>query len=111
MPSSLRRSDFLADHGLQGRAFCEAYTDLIESWLGELFAEAGGDQLDLALVAVGGQGRRELAPQSDLDLLLLLGKGVDGSEVADGLWYPIWDTGLKLGHEVRTVRDTLSLAA
>jgi [protein-PII] uridylyltransferase len=111
MPSSLRRSDFLADHGLQGRAFCEAYTDLIESWLGELFAEAGGNQLDLALVAVGGQGRRELAPQSDLDLLLLLGKGVDGSAVADGLWYPIWDTGLKLGHAVRSVRDTLSLAA
>lgn len=111
MPSSLRRSDFLADHSLQGRAFCEAYTDLIEEWLVGLFTAAGGGEADVALVAVGGQGRRELAPQSDLDLLLLLGKGVDGSEVADGLWYPIWDIGLKLGHAVRNVRDTLTLAA
>jgi [protein-PII] uridylyltransferase len=111
MPSSLRRSDFLADERRQGRAFCEAYTDLVESWLVELFDEAGGADADVALVAVGGQGRRELAPQSDLDLLLLLGKGADGSAVADGLWYPIWDVGLKLGHAVRNVRDTLSLAA
>lgn len=110
MSSALRRSDFLADHTLTGRAFCEAYTDLIDEWLVELFVAAGGDELDAALVAVGGQGRRELAPQSDLDLLLLLGKGVDGKELADALWYPIWDAGLKLGHAVRTVRDTLSLA-
>lgn len=111
MPSSLRRSDFLADHGLQGRAFCDAYTELIDDWLVELFRESGGDRLDVALVAVGGQGRRELAPQSDLDLLLLVGKGADAAAVADGLWYPVWDAGLKLGHAVRSVRDTLTLAA
>lgn len=111
MSSSLRRSDFLADHTLRGRAFCDGYTELVDNWLVELFVSAGGDDLDVALVAVGGQGRRELAPQSDLDLLLLFGKGVDPKDVADGLWYPIWDTGLKLGHAVRTVRDTLTLAS
>ena len=64
----------------------------------------------MALVAVGGQGRQELAPQSDLDLLLLVGKGADGtaSAVAEKLWYPIWDTGLKLGHAVRVRRATRS---
>lgn len=111
MSSSLRRSDFLADHTLRGRAFCDGYTELVDDWLVELFRAAGGDDLEMALVAVGGQGRRELAPQSDLDLLLLFGKGVDPKDVADGLWYPIWDTGLKLGHAVRTVRDTLTLAS
>lgn len=111
MPPALRRSDFLADDRHRGREFCRAYTQLIEEWLVELFHEAGGVGADVALVAVGGQGRGELAPQSDLDLLLLLGKGTDGSQVADGLWYPIWDAGLKLGHAVRTVRDTLSLAS
>ncbi|MCZ7630561.1 MAG: HD domain-containing protein [Microthrixaceae bacterium] len=69
--------------------------------------EPGG----LALVAVGGQGRRELAPQSDLDLLLLFEGGGAPTEVAEALWYPIWDEGLKLGHAVRSVRDTLSLAS
>ncbi len=111
MPSALRRSDFLADRSLTGRQFCEAYTDLVDDWLRELFVETAGDRSGVALVAVGGQGRRELAPQSDLDLLLLFDRGIDDiGEVANALWYPIWDAGLKLGHAVRTVRDTLTLA-
>ncbi len=110
MPSPLQRADLLADRHLAGRAFCEAYTDLVEDWLRTLVQHAAPDGGRWALVAVGGQGRRELAPQSDLDLLLLHDKGCDVTEVADALWYPIWDTGLKLGHAVRTVRDTLALA-
>jgi [protein-PII] uridylyltransferase len=109
----LRRSDLLADRSLNGRAFCEAWTDRVEAWLEDLFdaAVAGADPSGaVALVAVGGQGRRELAPQSDLDLLLLVERPEDGPPVADRLWYPVWDAGLKLGHAVRTVRDTLSLA-
>jgi len=113
MSPALQRTDFLDDRQLQGRAFCEAYTELIESWLVELFEASAPDGAKLALVAVGGQGRRALAPQSDLDLLLLTGKNADSAmvaAVADQLWYPIWDAGLKLGHAVRSSRDTLSLA-
>jgi [protein-PII] uridylyltransferase len=66
---------------------------------------------DLALVAVGGYGRGDLAPGSDLDLLLLhRGKNPPG-EVAEKIWYPIWDEGLKLGHSVRTVKEALELAS
>lgn len=113
MTTPLRRSDLLADRSLRGRAFCEAWTDRVEGWLGELFAgavAAAAPTSPVALVAVGGQGRRELAPHSDLDLLLLVGGAEDGAAVADRLWYPVWDAGLKLGHSVRTVRDTLALA-
>ena len=119
MPPALQRSDFLDDRRLQGRGFCEGYTDLIESWLVELFEGALGGEgsaanaTGVALIAVGGQGRRELAPQSDLDLLLVHAGGVPAekvSAIADALWYPIWDVGLKLGHAVRTIRDTLTLA-
>lgn len=113
MAPPLRRADLLADETLTGRAFCEAYTDLVESWLVTCFDEAvrgRGPDDRFALVAVGGQGRRELAPQSDLDLLLLLGKGTSPGDLPELLWYPIWDAGLKLGHAVRTVRDTLTLA-
>ncbi len=100
------------DRSLQGLPYCHAHTDLIESWLAELWSYATevADSQGLALVAIGGQGRREVAPFSDLDLLLLTAKDVAAEVVAEKLWYPIWDSGLKLGHSVRTVRDTLALA-
>ncbi|MFV0316279.1 MAG: [protein-PII] uridylyltransferase [Microthrixaceae bacterium] len=112
----LRRSDLFEDPGLRGRAFTTAWTDRVEAWLVELFAESyKGDAprgaVPVALVAIGGQGRREMAPQSDLDLLLLYEGREAPTAVAEALWYPIWDAGLKLGHSVRTVRDTLALAA
>ena len=113
MSPALQRTDFLDDRRLQGRTFCDAYTDLIESWLVELYGAAAPDGAKVALVAVGGQGRRELAPQSDLDLLLLHDRNAGPEvvrEIADALWYPIWDAGLKLGHAVRTAGDTLALA-
>ena len=111
MPPALVRTDLLGSPELKGRAFVEAYTDRVEQWLAAIFAEEAGEAAAVSLVALGGQGRRELAPQSDLDLLLLH-EGRDApSALAEALWYPIWDEGLKLGHSVRTVRDTLSLAS
>ena len=74
-------------------------------------AAAGGERRDVALIAMGGYGRGELAPFSDLDVLLLHGRKVDVGSLADQLWYPVWDAGLKLGHAVRTVKETLQLAA
>ena len=62
-------------------------------------------------MAVGGYGRAELSPGSDIDLYLLYKPGVDVAPLADKLWYPIWDEGVKLGHAVRTVKETLTLAA
>ncbi|UDY34600.1 [protein-PII] uridylyltransferase [Dermatobacter hominis] len=115
MASPLHRSELLDDRSLTGKAFCDAYGRVVEAWLRALWddavASAPGGGAGMALVAIGGQGRDELCPQSDLDLLLLTARGVDASAVADGLWYPIWDEGLKLGHSVRSVRDTLALAA
>jgi [protein-PII] uridylyltransferase len=105
-----------SDPGLRGREFCRAYTAAADAWLAELFAAAGestGGSDGLALVAVGGYGRRDLCPRSDLDLLLLhRGKGdrVRLGRLAERLWYPIWDRGLKLGHAVRTVKEALALA-
>jgi [protein-PII] uridylyltransferase len=79
----------------------------IDGWLATLL----GDERDVALVAVGGYGRRELAPCSDIDVLLLYGKKHrDIGAVAERLWYPLWDAGLKVGHGVRTVKDALKLA-
>ncbi|MEE6260925.1 [protein-PII] uridylyltransferase [Plantactinospora sonchi] len=74
---------------------------------------AGGDHSGvrgIALVAVGGLGRRQCAPCGDLDLVLLHA-GVPGmDELAAALWYPIWDARLGLDHSVRTIPEALSVA-
>jgi [protein-PII] uridylyltransferase len=106
------RAELEQDHALVGRALCQAYSDLVDDWLHELLerTEAGSDG-GVALVAVGGYGRAELSLQSDIDVLLLHTGRSDIGAVADRLWYPIWDEGLKLGHAVRTEREALALAS
>jgi len=99
---------------LTGGALCEALSDATDDFLRTLYAEAT-KQLkntdDVALIAVGGYGRRELAPFSDLDVLLVH-RGVKNiDEIASLMWYPIWDAGLKLGHAVRTPKETLQICA
>ncbi|WP_267130045.1 [protein-PII] uridylyltransferase [Cumulibacter manganitolerans] len=82
-------------------------TSLYDRWLASLLP---ADQ-PIALVAVGGLGRQEPAPYSDLDLVLLHDLPARRvREVADSIWYPIWDAGLGLDHSVRTVDETAKLA-
>ena len=110
-----------------------ALSQLTDSWLAERFAAEAADWglngdhgsgSGVALVAVGGYGRGELCPGSDIDLLLLhdsresllasdgaLGDSPQRGNLADRLWYPIWDEKLKLGHAVRSLAGTLDLAA
>ncbi|HEU5332790.1 MAG TPA: [protein-PII] uridylyltransferase [Actinocrinis sp.] len=67
----------------------------------------------VALVAVGGYGRAELSPGSDLDVLLLHDGGKKGrriAELADAIWYPVWDAKIKLDHSVRSVAEARALA-
>ncbi len=109
------RDALRADTSLRGRAFSDAWRAKVDPWLAERFAEAvaaaGVDGSGLALVAVGGYGRGDLAPASDLDLLLLHDHKSPPAAVAEKLWYPIWDEGMKLGHSVRTTAEALDLAA
>ncbi|WP_250213404.1 [protein-PII] uridylyltransferase [Acrocarpospora catenulata] len=64
----------------------------------------------VALVAVGSLGRGELAPGSDLDLVLLHNGRDDVAQIADRIWYPIWDSGMGLDHSVRTVDEATKVA-
>lgn len=100
------------DRSIRGGAFCSAFTDAVNAWLVSVFEQALGSASakGVALVAVGGHGRGELAPLSDLDLLLVRSeRGLDDG-VAERLWYPLWDAKFKVGHAVRTVRETLALS-
>ena len=107
------RADLVRDGALVGRALCRAYSDLVDGWLRELLetAEAEGGAGGVALVAVGGYGRAELSLQSDIDVVLLHAGRSDIGTLADRVWYPIWDEGVKLGHAVRTSKEALTLAA
>ncbi len=100
------------DRSVTGGAWCRRLSDLTDGWLRELFVAAMGTPPfpPVALVAVGGYGRRELAPHSDLDILLLHDTRRGVADMAQALWYPIWDAKVKLGHAVRTVKEALALA-
>ncbi|MFY0408374.1 [protein-PII] uridylyltransferase [Solicola sp. PLA-1-18] len=72
-----------------------------------------GSGSGLALVAVGGYGRAELSPASDLDVVLVH----DGrlapervGEIAEAIWYPLWDDGVVLDHAVRSSEEMLAAA-
>ncbi len=91
-----------------------ALGDLYEFWLTAKATELGiVGRSGFAIVAVGGLGRREVVPYSDLDLILLHDDLHPDrvAEVADGLWYPLWDANIGLDHSVRTVPQALSVAS
>jgi [protein-PII] uridylyltransferase len=72
----------------------------------------------LALVGLGGYGRAELNPHSDIDFMFLHSRQVVGgsrplphlSRIIDGILYPLWDIGLKVGHSVRSIEDCVKVA-
>ncbi len=105
------RADLLAAPGRPSAQARRALTALTDDWLIGLFDASGAREVGATLVAVGGHGRGELAAGSDLDLVLLHPGGSPISEVADRLWYPIWDSGLRLDHSVRTVAEARRIAA
>ncbi len=74
------------------------------------YEKAGGSEVGTALVAVGGYGRAELAPYSDLDVVLVADDGVELGEVAERVWYPLWDSGSRLDHSVRSFSEMVATA-
>ena len=89
-----------------------ALADLTDEWLTGLFAAGAEGLRGASLVAVGGYGRGELSPRSDLDLVLLHDGGDTKAvaALADRLWYPVWDLGLDLDHSVRTPAEARKTA-
>lgn len=74
------------------------------------WAACGGGDQGMALVAVGGYGRGELAPCSDLDVVLVHDDGEDPGGLATEVWYPLWDSGARIDHAVRSVGEMVERA-
>ena len=68
---------------------------------------------DIVLVAVGGYGRGELAPFSDIDIMFVLPRETDDTHkaVIEFILYILWDLGLKVGHSTRTVAESIAVAS
>ena len=88
-----------AERAAEADALCQA-----------AYASVGAPEVGVALVAVGGYGREELAPYSDLDVVLVHDADVEVGEWASQVWYPLWDSGSTIDHSVRSVPEVLAQA-
>jgi [protein-PII] uridylyltransferase len=93
--------------GAGGRGALEHYADRVDALIRQLFTDAGAYDGPLAIVALGGYGRRHLCLHSDIDLLLLFGGGIGAAEerFVHSFLNPLWDLGVVVGHQVRDIED------
>ncbi len=106
-----------------GREICARRVDLVDVLLRHVFAattaatSAEGKPLEtpLALIALGGYGRRELNPFSDVDFMFLR-QGKTGNvssqieQIVEQILYLLWDIGFKVGHSTRSIKEAIAEA-
>ncbi len=103
-----------------GRDICAGRAELIDVLLRHVFdqAKAGARKdppIPVALMALGGYGRRELNPFSDVDVMFLHRQNAANvsselSELVEQVLYLLWDIGFKVGHSTRSIKDAISQA-
>lgn len=102
----------MVDRAEQRRVRAEEADALLHLLLSQARDALGVPSEGVALVAVGGYGREELSPYSDLDVMLVHVEGYPRvDELAAQIWYPLWDSRARLDHSVRTVADAQQAAA
>lgn len=103
------------DAGASGREISAALADLRDGVLGSVFAAVHAHEAtdQIALVAHGGHGRRDVAPFSDVDLMVLRRSDTDAevaaAKLSERLLADVFDAGLELGHSVRTIEEACRL--
>jgi [protein-PII] uridylyltransferase len=103
------RAELEADarRGAGGRVALERYSDRVDVVLRALVDDAGPPASPVAILALGGYGRRHLCLHSDIDLLVLFGEPIGSAEESflRGFLHPLWDLGVVIGHQVRELAD------
>ena len=118
--ANARLSTIFAAHPAEGRALTRAQAALTDALVGAALQVATRllhplpnptEAERLSVLAVGGYGRAEMAPQSDVDLLFLTPWKVTpwAESVIESLLYMLWDLKLKVGHSTRTTKDCIRL--
>ena len=106
------------DSGSPGIQVCTRLTEMLQSVVLSLFQSAVSDfpqhaeayKYDVALVALGGFGRADVAPYSDVDLMLLHNQWTPVEPLAKRLMHDLYDAGLAVGQSVRTTAEAAKLA-
>ena len=109
------------EEGAGGYELCRARADFMDAFIALVFAHAlaearagpGGGRrtFPCAVVAIGGYGRGELSPGSDVDLLFLFsGHEAEIGDLIRSILYLMWDAGLSIGHSARTIANCLKIA-
>jgi len=85
----------------------------VDEWVHQACAQLLSVDSGTIVLALGGYGREELFPFSDIDLLVCLPESAppDSQVLAETLFVPLWDSGFDVGHGIRTLPETLALAA
>jgi [protein-PII] uridylyltransferase len=97
--------------GAGGRAALERHADRVDGLLRQLYTDAGIPGRPVAIIALGGYGRRHLSLHSDIDLLVLFGGRIGPSEerFLRAFLHPLWDLGVVVGHQVRELDEFADL--
>ncbi len=97
--------------GAGGRAALERHAGRVDDLLRQLYSDAGVPERPVAVIALGGYGRRHLSLHSDIDLLVLFGGRIGPSEerFLRGFLHPLWDLGVVVGHQVRELDEFADL--
>src|SRR5213594_1094308 len=105
-----------------GREICALRAELVDVLLRYVFGAAssvsargnGEAEVPLALIALGGYGRGELNPFSDVDVMLLHQQRAEVSphlaEMVNQILYLLWDSGFKVGHSTRSIKEAIAQA-
>lgn len=95
-----------------GHGFASENSRAMDVLLSSLTAEHWKVTQSIALLALGGYGRAELCPYSDIDIMFLMEGVPGGAEHAaiEKFLYALWDHGLKVGHSVRSITECETLA-
>ena len=108
--------------GASGREICARRAELVDVLLRYVFGGAaatargnGETRVPLALIALGGYGRGELNPFSDIDVMLLHHQRAteispDLEEMVNQVLYLLWDSGFKVGHSTRSIKEAIAQA-
>ncbi len=112
-PATAPLLEKLALREIDGPEFCHLNAARMDQALQELWQDFFGNEPGLCLLALGGYGRRELCPHSDIDLMFYAPETVsaEAQTAIEKFLYALWDRKLKVGHAVRNLRECLDLAA
>jgi [protein-PII] uridylyltransferase len=105
-------------NGTVSENFRENYTEIMDQYFRRALqdSETGqrlfAEKAQFAFVAVGGYGRKELCLHSDIDIMVLFNLKIPdrAKELADEIFFPLWDLGLDLGYGIRRIKDCLALS-